>query len=126
MRIHNLLFAGIAAACLTCNSEQKKITNEKMIMVTDPHSYAQPNDARVTHLRWKATVDFDRKIIDAVASWTIEKSADADIIILDTKGLNIKKITLDDGTNTEYRLAEPDSILGQALAVLIRPATKTS
>ncbi len=93
-------------------------------MSLDPHSFSNSVDARVTHLEWKARVDFDTKTIRATASWNIEVSPDADIIIFDTKGLTIYKISLDDGQPTEFRLAEPDSLFGQALAVLIKPATK--
>ena len=90
---------------------------------TDPHSYAQPAEARVKHLHWKATVDFDKKIINAVATWTIEANADADLITFDTKGLSIEKVTLNNDAPTEYRLADADSTLGQALAVMIKPGT---
>lgn len=94
-------------------------------MTQDPHSFSKPTDAKVTHLSWKAIVNFDTKKIAATASWSIEKSADADLILLDTKGLNIQKVTLDDGQATEFKLANEDNaILGKALAVLVRPGTK--
>ena len=90
---------------------------------TDPHSYAQPAEARVKHLHWKAAVDFDKKIINAVATWTIEAHADADLIIFDTKGLSIEKVTLNNNAPTEYKLADAHAILGQALAVMLKPST---
>jgi len=97
---------------------------EPASMPLDPHSFSNPMDARVTHLRWKALVNFDTRTIQATATWEIETTGNADIIILDTKGLAISKITLDEDQPTEYRLAEADSLLGQALAILIRPGTK--
>ena len=90
----------------------------------DPHSFALPDDAQVKHLSWKATVDFSTKVLNAVATWDIEHKADADLIIFDTKGLNIKKVSGGDGKTLEFRLAEPDSLLGQALAVLISRDTR--
>jgi leukotriene-A4 hydrolase len=90
----------------------------------DPHSFSIPDDARVKHLSWKATVNFETKIIAATATWDIEPSADADLVIFDTKGLTIKKITTAEGKPLEFRLADPDSLLGQALAVLINNDTK--
>ncbi len=90
----------------------------------DIHSFAQPNEARATHLNWTAHVDFESKTIKAIASWTIEVKTDADIILFDTRGLVIEKITLDNDAPTTFRLAENDSLLGQALAVLIHPDTK--
>ena len=90
----------------------------------DIHSFAKPDEARATHLHWNAKVDFENKTIKAIATWTIEAQQDADIILFDTKGLIIEKITLDNNINTTFRLSENDSLLGQALAVLIHPGTK--
>lgn len=102
---------------------QPKKTIETVMKPTDPHSYAQPAEARVKHLHWKAAVDFDKKIINAVATWTIEANADADLITFDTKGLSIEKVTLNNNTPTEYKLADAHAILGQALAVMLKPGT---
>lgn len=102
-------------------------TNKTMEQTTvkkpDPHSFSEPQTAKATHLSWKANVDFSAKTITAVASWKIEKAADADIVIFDTKDLEISKVTLDNGRNTEFRLAKPDSLLGTALAVMIDDQT---
>lgn len=103
----------------------KPATQENKTMVKDPHSFSKPNEAPVTHLSWKATVNFDNKTIDALASWTIEASDDADVIIFDTKDLNIKSVTLDGGNATEFTLGENDPILGKALFVRIQPSTKS-
>src|SRR5690606_3229040 len=107
----------------TCESVKNQ---ESVIMPKpqDPHSFATPLNARVTHLHWKAVVDFNTKTIHATASWTIDTSDDADIVIFDTKALSIKKVTLDDNSQTEFKLAEKDELLGQALAVMIKPQTK--
>lgn len=98
--------------------------HETATITMDPHSFSKPSEAAVTHLKWKAVVDFHKRIIHATASWQIKVAANADIIMLDTKGLKIHKITLDNGKPAEYRLADPDSILGRALAILIQPDTK--
>lgn len=93
-------------------------------MNQDPHSYAAPSEAVVKHLSWKAAIDFGSKTISATARWEIANLNNADVIILDTKGLQIEKVWLDDGINTEFKLGEKDEILGQPLAVMIRPDTK--
>jgi leukotriene-A4 hydrolase len=94
-------------------------------MKQDPHSFSQPDEAVVKHLSWKAKVNFDTKTIQASATWTIDAKPDADVVLFDTKDLNIKKVTLDGQQQpAEFKLAEKDSILGQALAVLIKPGTK--
>jgi leukotriene A-4 hydrolase/aminopeptidase len=105
-----------------CNTQST--TQETVPMPNDPHSFSKPSEAKVTHLSWKASVDFEAKKITAIASWKIESSPEANIILLDTKGLSIQKITLDNDQPGEFRLAEEDPILGRALTVLIRPETK--
>jgi len=104
--------------------ENCKPVEKHQSMPQDPHSFSIPSDARVNHLRWKAIIDFDLRLIQATASWDIASTPDTDIIIFDTKGLVVKKITLDNDQPTEFRLAAPDSLLGSALAIMIRPGTK--
>jgi leukotriene-A4 hydrolase len=93
-------------------------------MAQDPHSYASPADARVTHLSWKANVDFATRTIKGTASWDIENYTDSDVILFDTKGLTLESVTLDNGTPAQFKFAEEDSLFGQALAVLIESNTK--
>jgi leukotriene-A4 hydrolase len=93
-------------------------------MVKDPHSFSKPNDAKVTHLSWKAIVNFDTKTIQATASWKIEVKKGTDVIIFDTKDLTIKNVTLDNNQSTEHTLGDNDPILGKALFVRIEPDTK--
>ncbi len=116
------LLGAIAVGMIECSTPQQ--TQEVKIMKPDPHSFAKPEQARVTHLNWKATVDFNAKKISAVASWTIEQHGDAGAVVFDTKGLNISKVTLDNGKQAEFSLGERDNILGQALSVFIMPETK--
>lgn len=104
-----------------CTDVKKQPSESKP---SDPHSFAIPNDARVKHLSWNATVDFNQKLIHAVATWDIEQFKDTDLILFDTKALSISKVTSGDGTPLEFRLADSDSLLGEALAVLIRKDTK--
>jgi leukotriene-A4 hydrolase len=106
-------------------SDSLSVSKPASAMITDPHSFAVPDDARVTHLYWTAAVDMEKKTIEAKATWDLEVKEDADLLTLDVKDLVIKKITLDSGDTTEFRLSEKDPILGQALAILIRPNTKS-
>jgi len=90
----------------------------------DIHSFSNPNEARVTHLHWKAAVDFDKKIINAVAAWDIQPSTSASHIIFDTKKLTIEKVVLDDKEDTTYKLEKDIPIFGQSLTIDIKPSTK--
>lgn len=59
----------------------------------DPHSFAIASEAKVTHLNLNITVDFEKKILTGKAILNIEAHNDAKQIHLDTRGLNIEKIS---------------------------------
>lgn len=119
MKYFNLIILAILFSC----KPHKETGTENM--QSDPHSYSVPDKAKVTHLKWDAKVDFSRRVIEATAKWDIQNTADANEIVLDTKGLSIKNISLDNGQQVEVSLDKPDSLLGQALRIPINNATKT-
>lgn len=98
-------------------------TNNPMSFPVDIHSYAQPNTTRVTHLHWKASVDFDKKIITAVASWELAVPH-GDSLVLDTKGLTIEKVVTDEKEPAAFLLGKEDALLGQPLSIKISKDTK--
>jgi leukotriene-A4 hydrolase len=118
--VHALLLISALCGCESIKN-QETVTMSKP---KDPHSYAIPEDVRVTHLKWNAVIDFNTKTIHATASWTIESDGEADLVMFDTKDLSIEKITLDNNIATEFRVGGKDPILGQALAVTIKPETR--
>jgi leukotriene-A4 hydrolase len=116
------LFLLITLALAACSTN--KTMEKQTVTPPDPHSFSLPDEAKATHLSWKADVDFEGKTINGVATWSIEAAPDADVIIFDTKGLKISKVTLDNDRPAEFKISEKDSVLGEALAVLITPQTK--
>lgn len=105
-----------------CGTQTK---NETAVMTQDPHSFSKPAEVKVRHLKWKAKVDFDAKILVATASWEIENPGNADTLVLDTKELRIQKVTLDNGLAAAFRTGEKDAILGQALMIPVKPETRS-
>jgi len=112
----------LTAVIFGCQPEAKQ---EVIIMEQDPHSFSKPSDARVTHLNWKAKVDFTTKTIEAVASWNITAAESSKAIIFDTKELSIEKVTLNDSEPADYSAGETNHLLGKSLTVSIKPDTKT-
>lgn len=108
---------------LSCNKNTSPAPAMKLIKTKDIHSVAEPNQAQVTHLSWKANIDFATKTIHGEATWNIQTAPDADVILLDTKGLNIEKVVLNNEVPAEYKLSETDAILGQGLAILLKQGT---
>ncbi len=102
----------------------KPASDKVMQMPQDPHSYSRPVDARVTHLHWKAHLDFEKRTIHATATWEIEQFSDANVIILDTKDLVIETVSVDDKPTTDFELGKRDEILGTPLSVAIGPDSK--
>ena len=105
---------------ISCQPQTKQA---QVNMISDPHSFSRPDDARVKHLSWKAVVDFETKIISATATWSLEKKAEAREIIFDTKGLIVEKVVIDE-KETEFKVGQTDAILGEALTVPIDRNTK--
>ena len=75
---------------------------EQINMKKDPHSFSNPDEARVTHLDWKAKIDFNAKTIYATATWTINRGDKSEEIIFDTNDLDIEKVTFDNGSSAKF------------------------
>ena len=118
----NLFFIlGCAIMILaSCTNPKQEISTLKY--VDDPHSFAQPDKAVITHLDLDINVDFDREIMKGKATYKIENNISSEII-LDSKFLEIEKVQAD-GENTEFSLGEFDEILGRPLKISIEKETK--
>ncbi len=105
------------------NNEKQEVMQKDETVVVDPHSYARPLEAVVKHLDLNIDVDFETKTIKGVTHWTIENHG-GDSIFFDTDGLNIEKVVIDNKVETMFWLSEKDEILGERLAILVKPSTK--
>lgn len=91
----------------------------------DPHSYSRPDEVAVEHLALTLTVDFSRRELAGRASLRLAHNSPATRVVLDTHGLEIRKVTLDDGArDAVYSLGEEDRVLGRPLTVEIEPTTE--
>jgi leukotriene-A4 hydrolase len=73
----------------SCNQPKEKMTSKTYI--TETHSFAQPNDAVITHLDLDIDVNFDTQVISGTATYDIVNNG-ASQIILDSKFLDIKEM----------------------------------
>ena len=105
-------------------SAATKLKIAQMKLARDPHTYAKPEEARVTHLDWEAEVDFDNKIITAIARYNIETNDSAQKIILDAKGLEITAV-MSAGKNLSFDLGEERKYIGSPLTIAIDSSIKT-
>jgi len=87
--------------------------------MTDPHSFSKPEDAVVKHLALDLNVDFEKKILSGSATLTVELKNNSSKVILDTRDLNIEKVTLTDGGEAKFALGETVKYLGQSLTIAL-------
>lgn len=95
-----------------------------MNQVTDHHSYSRPAEARITHLDWNASVDFETRTIMGTATFDIETAIDAERIVFDTHDLTIHAASVD-GVAAEFSLGEAQPFIGQSLTIPVQPGAKT-
>lgn len=91
----------------------------------DPHSYSKPDEVVVRHLSLELDVDFERHVLGGVAVLDIENLVGSDRLILDTNGLEISEVAIDDGVETEWYIGERDEYLGRPLVVRVEPSTES-
>ncbi|WP_438969352.1 M1 family metallopeptidase [Nonlabens sp.] len=104
------------------NKQTQQTKENSKIYLEEFHSYAQPNDAVITHLDLDIHVDFETQVIRGIATYDIKNSG-SDQIILDSKFLEIESVT-QNGTTTDFELGDFDESLGQPLTVAIKEDTK--
>ncbi|XP_071559233.1 leukotriene A-4 hydrolase-like [Temnothorax nylanderi] len=64
-----------------------------VLSTTDPHSYTEPEEARVKHIDLELNVDFYEKVLKGKAILTIERKPSVNQIILDRLGLVVLNVT---------------------------------
>lgn len=115
-------FLLLCCALMSCS--QNKQLSEAHQKSADSHSFSRPSEALVKHLDLNLQVDFDNKVLTGKASWTIDNLSDADSIVFDTRGLEIKRVSLSDTTKeAEYAIGPEDNLLGKALKIKINKDT---
>jgi leukotriene-A4 hydrolase len=91
----------------------------------DIHSFARPEEAVVRHLALDLDVDFEKQKLTGSATFTIESQNGARELVLDTNGLDIARVTLDDGTEAMFTMGDPKPFLGRMLTIAIKPETRS-
>ena len=98
----------------------------------DPHSFANIDQIRVSHLSLELSVDFEQRVLHGVAILDLTRQpgcpADA-LLVLDTRGLSIDQVGLRARESsgepsfvpTKFRLSPADKILGSRLAIDLVP-----
>ena len=88
----------------------------------DPHSYADPSQGRTTRLAMDLEVDFGTHRLSGTATLGLE-GVDGGHLDLDTRDLEIQRITGPDGGALEFELADRHEFMGQRLRVQLPAGT---
>ncbi len=105
----------------SCSQQQPK---SGATMERDPHSFANHDQVVVRHLALDLAVDFSAKKLSGKAILRIENLAAVDTLILDTRDLNIERVTREQPEQQAgFRLGPVTEHLGQSLAIAITPKT---
>ncbi|MEZ4391523.1 MAG: M1 family metallopeptidase [Polyangiales bacterium] len=89
----------------------------------DPHSYADDTQPRVVSLSWDARVSFDRRVLDAEATLTLDAPGRGPLD-LDTRDLTVRGARDDQGREVPFALAPADPILGAKLTLSLAEGTR--
>jgi leukotriene-A4 hydrolase len=106
-------------------TEQPAQPAEQRDLPRDPHSYAQPDRARVTHVSLDLTPDFATRRIRGTARLAIERAANGDSLLLDVRDLVIARVTTVRGDSLAFRIGAAREHLGSPLAIAL-PARATA
>ena len=113
---HTLIAVSTILTITQCQTPKEEPSAE--MRANDIHSFAKPDEAVVTHLDWDAQLDFDQKVITAKASLKIQTSNGATMLILDTKNLQIDRVTTGaEEKNTNFELGEEAAHMGRPLMI---------
>ena len=125
----SLLALSLLTACSENNSSQStkpqveqakdttKVVKNTMQGDKDYHSFANPEEVKVTHLDLDLTVDFTAKVLKGTAQLDFKRvDSNATQLNLDTRDLIIETVTAN-GEPINFELAANDSFLGAALSI---------
>ena len=93
-------------------------------VVDDLHSYSRPWEVAVEHLTLDLAVDFERRVLSGRASLRLDHRAGGDTLVLDTRGLDVEGVSLDDGEETTFELGAEERFLGRPLSIRVHPNTE--
>lgn len=102
-----------------CTPKDNEV-NAPLAMVektVDDHSYARPQEARVSHVDLDLTADFNQKILKGTATLTLVTEANAKQVILDTRALNIESVTDASGAPLKFTLGKGNDMMGKPLTI---------
>ncbi len=108
------------SAFVACSQPSEKPADTQTWQLPhDIHSFAQPDNARVTNVSLDLTPDFSAHQLRGTARLAIERGQNADSIALDTRDLTIKSVKDSHGGALGYKVGATDKPIGAPLAIAL-------
>jgi leukotriene-A4 hydrolase len=133
MSVHSLLLAGACAVALSGCAQMSAMmpgatpevpaaaAPRPVEWVRDVHSYARPEEARVTHVALDLTTDFEKKSMAGTATLDVQGRTGATELILDVRDLDVWAVTDGAGNALQFHSGEAREFLGQPLSIAMLP-----
>jgi leukotriene-A4 hydrolase len=112
-----LIVTSSIAACGRTVDDERSRSEPAPTKERDIHSFARPEEARVTHVALDLVTDFMARTLSGRATLSLQRAAGASRVVLDTRDLEIQGVTAPDGAPLKFTLGDKDPILGQPLTV---------
>ena len=109
--------AGLAITVAACVPPTQPTVFGPQAIAEDPHSYARPSEARVTHVSLDLAPDFATQRIAGTAKLTLSRAPGAGSVVLDVRDLTIKRVTDASGNSLEHRTGAAKEFLGAPLSI---------
>jgi len=122
--IFRLILLTFTLGIFACGQE-KKIDTYVEQEVNDSHSFSNPRQISVSHVHLNLKVDFDNTKLEGTATLTLQHYKPADTLWLDTKGLDINFVTIDNQTEKiNFFLGNEVIFKGKPLGIPVTATTK--
>jgi aminopeptidase N len=119
-----VLAASGLSACAATGTAPGATAAVAPAVARDVHSWARPDEARVTHVALDLRADFAAKRLEGAATLDFRRAAKSDAVVLDTKGLEILGVVDAKGRPLRWTLGAADPILGSPLQVSLPHGVK--
>ncbi|HEX6886292.1 MAG TPA: M1 family metallopeptidase [Planctomycetota bacterium] len=86
----------------------------------DPHSFAEPERVRVTHVALDLTLDFEARTAHGTVELALRRTDREAPLVLDTNELSIEAVTSPSGSNLEWSLGAGVERQGRPLTIRLR------
>jgi len=107
------------------SADAAKHTDAGIASGVDYHSFANPNEIRVTHLSLDLTANFESKQLVGEVTLDVERTKpENNTLVLDTRALEIQRVSVE-GESVPFEMGETDSDLGTPLTITLPSAANS-